>query len=339
MGIKNLKSIIKKNAPEALTEINLNQIVNSRVCIDSSILLYQFRYSCPDDNFHIVGFLNKTIELLKIGIIPIFVFDGKPPDAKSFVLTKRAELRNKSKERLIELNIIKNNLENQLNINVEEYINDSDLPENGDYVLLRTTIKEIEKINKNTLYVNKNHSMEVIELLKSIGIPFFESIGEAEESCAFLQKNGFADYILTEDTDSLTFGGSNIIFRSKTGSELCKLPKVLEGLKLEYHEFIDLCILCGCDYTCSIPKIGPVNALNIIKKFRSIENFIQNNNIYIIPVDFDFLTARKLFIQNINFELPTVEFNFGQMDTALLSRILLKYHINIELINNLINLK
>ena len=30
------------------------------------------------------------------------------------------------------------------------------------------------------------------------------------------------------------------------------LDKVLEGFEMTYDEFIDLCILCGCDYTGNI---------------------------------------------------------------------------------------
>ena len=334
MGIRSLKKIIKDNAPNALSEINLNQLRNCRVCIDSSILLYQFRYSCPDDNFHILGFLNKTIELLRIGIIPIFVFDGKPPDAKNGVLDKRIELRAKSKERLNELMILKNA------INIPEEFIDSDDESQGSHELaaLKEITKEIEKIQKNTLYVNKNHSLEVIELLKSIGIPLFESIGEAEESCAFLQKKGYSDYILTEDTDSLTFGGSNVIFRSKQGIQLCKLPIILQELGLSFESFVDLCILCGCDYTCTIPKIGPVSALNIIKTYGSIENFIKGNKKYIVPMEFNYQLARDLFNQNNNYSLPTEQFKFKPMNTSGLSSILLKHHVNIEIINTLINL-
>jgi len=36
------------------------------------------------------------------------------------------------------------------------------------------------------------------------------------------------------------------------------LQAALEGLKLTMEQFIDLCILCGCDYTDSIKGIGPV---------------------------------------------------------------------------------
>jgi flap endonuclease-1 len=39
-------------------------------------------------------------------------------------------------------------------------------------------------------------------------------------------------------------------------------------------EFIDLCILCGCDYTKNIGGIGPVRAFKLIKEESTIENVL-----------------------------------------------------------------
>ena len=62
----------------------------------------------------------------------------------------------------------------------------------------------------------------------------------------------------SEDMDSLTFG-SSILLRNMMASEAKKMPireihldKVLETLCLSHSEFVDLCILMGCDYTDSI---------------------------------------------------------------------------------------
>lgn len=42
-------------------------------------------------------------------------------------------------------------------------------------------------------------------------------------------------------------------------------PAALSELGLTHEQFIDLCILCGCDYCGRIPGIGPVRALEKIK--------------------------------------------------------------------------
>ena len=323
MGIKGLKRLIKKHAPEGITEIQLKNLKGKKICIDSSILIYKFRYLYSSDNFHIVGFLNKIIEYLEYGISPIFVFDGNPPDAKKETLQKRKETREKIQQK------VKN-----LKVTVSEFIQDSD-DETIDTVSIN---EEITRLEKNILIITKQHYLDVKTLLEYIGIPYYNSYGEAEEYCAFLQKKGIVDYILTEDTDSLTFGGSNVIFTIKNNYTLYNLKIILSKLELEMDEFIDLCILCGCDYTCTIPKIGPVNAFNIIKKYKSIEIFLNENKKYTIPKNFDYLTSRKLFKQNENFEISLL--NIKELNIKKLTDILLENNINsVEyFVNKLINL-
>jgi flap endonuclease-1 len=71
------------------------------------------------------------------------------------------------------------------------------------------------------------------------------------------------------------------------------------------EKFIDLCILCGCDYTTNIPGIGPIKAYNYIDCYENIENTLvkiehENENPYKkkkhhIPETFMFKEARDLF--------------------------------------------
>jgi flap endonuclease-1 len=291
MGIKGLKSIIKKYAPEAFTEINLNLLYNKTVCVDSSILMYKYRYLYDTDNFHILGFLHKTLEFLELGIKPIFVFDGKPPKEKQPVIKKRKEQHEKRKEQL-------RVLKEQVKDTAPEFIDsDSESPDTETKVICR----KIKALEKNVKTVNRQHSFEVMEFLKSIGIPFFHTDAEAEKSCVFLQTNGYADYIMTEDTDSLTFGATNVLFCKKNVYTLCELDKVLGGLELEYPQFVDLCILCGCDYTCTIPKVGPVTAYTAIKQWGDISTFLENETKFDVPDSFDYQTARDLFTSQENF--------------------------------------
>ena len=82
--------------------------------------------------------------------------------------------------------------------------------------------------------------------------------------------------------DGLTFG-STFLLRHLTASESRKLPireynynKILEELQLNKEEFIDLCILMGCDYCESIKGIGPKKALDLIGQYRCIEKIAEN---------------------------------------------------------------
>jgi flap endonuclease-1 len=50
---------------------------------------------------------------------------------------------------------------------------------------------------------------------------------------------------------------------------------MLMDLDLTNEEFIDMCILCGCDYASKIEGIGPVKAYKFIKEFGTIEKLIE----------------------------------------------------------------
>jgi len=50
--------------------------------------LYKFTYNTSD---YLEGFTRQILRLLKNGITPLFVFDGKPPDEKREILNDRKE--------------------------------------------------------------------------------------------------------------------------------------------------------------------------------------------------------------------------------------------------------
>lgn len=99
--------------------------------------------------------------------------------------------------------------------------------------------------------------------------------------------------------DTLTFAAP-ILYRHLTFSEAKKAPiseiileKALEGLEMDMSlvsgaptypdcanraraQFIDLCILLGCDYLEPIKGIGPKNALKLIREFGGLEGVVEH---------------------------------------------------------------
>jgi len=51
--------------------------------------------------------------------------------------------------------------------------------------------------------------------------------------------------------------------------------EMLKGLDMNYEQFVDLCILCGCDYCDHIDGVGPVTAYKLIKTHGTIENVLE----------------------------------------------------------------
>ncbi|XP_042512970.1 flap endonuclease 1-like [Macadamia integrifolia] len=76
-----------------------------------------------------------------------------------------------------------------------------------------------------------------------------------------------------------------------------EISKILQELNLNMDQFIDLCILSGCDYCDSIRGIGGQTALKLIRQYGTIENILEdiNKERYQIPEDWPYQEARHLF--------------------------------------------
>merc|ERR1711872_262619 len=129
------------------------------------------------------------------------------------------------------------------------------------------------------------------------------NVEEVDKQSRRLVKGGKVYAAGTEDMDTLTFG-TNILLRHFTFSEARKMPikefyldKVLEGFEMDQNQFIDLCILLGCDYVDKIKGIGPKKAIELVKKHKSIESILENidQSKYPPPQNWMYSEARRLF--------------------------------------------
>lgn len=68
---------------------------------------------------------------------------------------------------------------------------------------------------------------------------------------------------------------------------------------VSFLQFIDLCILLGCDYCDSIKGIGPKRAMDLIKQHRNLESVLKNidRNKYSVAEDWMYSEARQLFLE------------------------------------------
>ncbi|THU62626.1 hypothetical protein C4D60_Mb01t07080 [Musa balbisiana] len=157
----------------------------------------------------------------------------------------------------------------------------------------------IEKYSKRTVKVTRQHNDDCKRLLRLMGVPIIEVYAVA-----------------SEDMDSLTFGAPKFL-RHLMDPSSKKIPvmefevsKVLEELELSMDQFIDLCILSGCDYCDSIKGIGGQTALKLIRQHGCIENILENINKerYQIPEDWPYQEARHLFKEpNVIMDVPELK--------------------------------
>ena len=273
MGIRGLNNLIKKYSQDAETIMDIKEYSGCIFAIDCSILLYKFKYASKAENSHLVGIVNRIKYYMSNSILPVFVFDGNPPDAKRNTIQKRHDSKERLYVRIEELRTLENNCETEEDKKVYS--------------------DEIIKLSSQIIRIKKSHITECKELLEKSGIPYCTAPADAEKYCAFLQKNGLVDYTVTDDTDALTFGCNKIIKTSINKIIQIDTRKVLENFGMTTEMFVDFCILSGCDYSDTIASIGPVTSFNIIKQHKSIDNYIES--LAVKPERFDFETARKIF--------------------------------------------
>ena len=86
MGIQYLNTYMKQEATKkSIIKTNLHELSNKIIAIDTSIYLYRFlSENSLLENFYLMISIFKSYN-----IIPIFVFDGKPPKEKFEIIEKR----------------------------------------------------------------------------------------------------------------------------------------------------------------------------------------------------------------------------------------------------------
>ena len=314
MGIKNLLKFLN-SYPDLVLEKNIDDFKGKKIAIDISILLYQVVISVRNSGAdltnrkgeitsHILGLFNKTIKLLNQGIIPIYVFDGKPPDIKRKTLDMRKNIRKKAAEKMA----------------------------------LAKTEKEKIKYFKRSVVINKQQLNECRHLLTLMGVAYVDAPEEADSQCAWLAKEGLVDAVLTEDMDILTFGSPYII-RNLTSYKKQPIEISLEKIKTKFgwtHEnFIDFCILLGCDYCEHITDHNCFEIFDLFQKGKSIESVLKR-----LGRNINFIESKNYFkMPDINKNIDVVELksaDFQELSNLLVNKHdLIKYKV-VKKLNQLI---
>lgn len=191
-------------------------------------------------------------------------------------------------------------------------------------------MEEVQKNLKRTVTITAEMLEDVKEMLKLLGVPIVDAPSEAEAQCAELVKSGIAHAVASEDMDALAFG-SRILLRGFNNKKEpiieINLETVLDNLDLTYEEFVDLCILLGCDYSKTIVGVGPAKAYTLIKQFSKIETVLEfirstNNKKYEIPEEFHYMEARKLLTRPKVLRGEDLKLEWGEADEEKLKNFL-----------------
>jgi len=245
------------------------------------------------------------------GIKPVFVFDGKPPELKINELRKRKNLKENAEQKVKEAEATLEKLKEE---------------GNQDNEAAQQAIAELDKQAKRSTRITQKHNEDVQKLLRLMGLPIILAPSEAEAQCAELVKSGKVFGAATEDMDALTFGAPVMLRRMSLAESAAQtqppleihLEKVLSLLELTMDQFIDMCILLGCDYAPTIKGVGPKKGFQLIKEHKTLEKAVASLDPAKYQIPDELLESvdaiREIFKRPEVLSGKDVEFTWGKVD-------------------------
>ncbi|KAI8138100.1 PIN domain-like protein [Fennellomyces sp. T-0311] len=168
--------------------------------------------------------------------------------------------------------------------------------------LRRDNYHMVDSLEKRSIRITHALRKECFDFLRTLGYAcIMVDNHEAEAMCSQLAKQQLTTATVTEDLDALVFGDAPILryFFARNRPILEVNPIVARNeLGLTRDQFVDMCILCGTDFSGTIRGIGPVRALESIRRYGSIEDLLRNLDKRYVPSEhFNYELARQTLAQ------------------------------------------
>lgn len=248
-------------------EIDLKMLNGRMVAVDAFNVIYQFLSNIreydgsplKDNNgnitSHLSGLFYRSVSLTEAGVILVYVFDGKPHPLKDKTIKERIALKEKAEE------------EYRMSLAM------------GDVEKAKSFASRTSKLTKEMVEESK-------ELLSALGIPTIDAPSEGEAEASYLSQRGRVYSVVSQDYDSLLFGAPRLVRNltitgkrrnPRTGRaqdvnpEIIDLSETLRTLSITREQLIDMGILIGTDFNDGVRGIGPKKALQLIKRYGSLD--------------------------------------------------------------------
>jgi len=254
MGIKYLNRFLREQCESSIKMVSMSELSGKKIVVDISI--YLFKYASEGTLIENIYLMISIFHYYRI--IPIFIFDGKPPSEKKNLIQKRREDRKAAEK---EFNILKNQLIHN------ETIDEEDKQE------IQT---QMDLLKRQFISVNKEQIEEVKNLIQSYGATYYDAPGEADELCASLVIKNKVWACLSEDMDMFVYGCTRVIRYFSLLNHtavLYDMKGILEQLGVSQKELREICVLSGTDYNINADSNSKISStlyttLKIFKKYR-----------------------------------------------------------------------
>lgn len=270
MGIHKLNDIINQYASDAIFSLPKSHFAGKRIAIDAYHFMYLIMSNTtksyilnsktdwvnerPNKDIITTRWLSSLInyinDFVAHGMILVFCFDGEHKPAKQQCQEKRKQSKLNNKAQI-----------EQLRDKLRTTLEDSE-----------KNIKQLKAKLATMVYIEQDQIEQFKMILKLRGIPCLTSVDEGERLCSMLQREGKVYAVMSRDTDCLAYGCNLLITKFLDEFECVRLDLVLQRLRYTIDNFVELCIMLGCDYNSNIKKIGVQRSKDLIDRFQYIDD-------------------------------------------------------------------
>lgn len=255
MGIKYLNRFLRDNCTKkSIRKTHLKQFANKTIVIDTSIYLYKFMSdNALIENMYLLISIFKTYN-----IIPLFIFDGKPPPEKKELLHMR-KMEKKDAE--------------------QKYLNMKLMLENAKEDEKKEILYEMDQLKRQFIRIKESDVSCVKDLMDAYGVHYFDSNAEADALCAYLVNNGTAHACMSDDMDMFLYGCPIVIRHLSLMNHTVvtyETQKILSDLDMTDRHFREIMVLSGTDYNLH-SNTSLTETINWFYEYKKYHIAVTNN--------------------------------------------------------------
>ena len=236
-------------------EIPWESLAGKTLAVDAYNAIYQFlatirqRDGQPftDANgqptSHLIGLFYRTTSLLSDGVLPVWVFDGKPPDLKAGTLRGRFLVKERAQA-------------------------------DWEKALAAGDLETARRKAAQTSRLTRSMAEESMRLLSALGVPTVQAPSEGEAQAASMARSGTVWGVASEDYDVLLFGSPRLVRglaaragrKGAEGAHLIERDEVLSSLGITPEELLLIGLIVGTDFNEGARGFGPKRALQLVRE-------------------------------------------------------------------------
>ncbi|WP_170831014.1 PIN domain-containing protein [Natronobacterium texcoconense] len=160
-----------------------------------------------------------------------------------------------------------------------------------------------ERSTEDTPYPQNEFFREsMAKTLDALDIPFVKEYPfDGEAGAAMLNREGYADFVLSDDWDALLYG-AEIQIRGFTGQgpeELINRRALEAETEFSRRDLIDIAILVGTDYNDGLQNVSAESAMDALEMYGSLEAVYDRVNDRMPEIIYD---LRDLYLDPPSFD-------------------------------------